>query len=554
MSDTPIEAFSKAKASEWVHSFKAWVYFTPILGAILADFLFGKYPVIIVLSIVYCIGHALLALMGIDQHTTSWLIAGLAVITLGAGGIKPCVSAHVGDQFGKNNQHLLSQTFNLFYFSINLGAFLSSLISPWVLRYYGPHWAFGIPGVLMAIATVCFWMGRHKFVHIPPQGKNLIKELKTPGTISRILKIGSIFVFVTMFWALFDQNSTSWVFQAQDMETTILGIPFFPSQFQMLNPIMILILIPLFTLVIYPAINKIFTLTPLRKIGIGLFIMVAAFSLVTLVQTWIDAGQRPSIGWQALAYGLLTISEVMVSIVCLEFAYTQAPKSLKSIIVSLFLLTIFMGNQITSKINKYIQIDSPFTGKTEQLAGFDGKLNTKDDIKTTYKDNVISEISFEGKEKFNKAIQIIQPLIEKDEKLPSKEVIAPLIESITDIHGNPIHYEILNSKTARIRSAGADKNDKTKWDTGMMMTLNEKEKPDAKKTWLQKRKEKLGIKNQNTGDDFELLSQKTFIGGSSGMNKLEGASYFKFFTYIMLATAVLFIPFALIYKYNKFEE
>jgi len=550
MGDNPTANISEAKASEWVHSFSSWVYFTPLLGALLADFFFGKYPVIIVLSIVYCLGHAVLALMGIDQNTTTWLFAGLALITLGAGGIKPCVSAHVGDQFGKNNQHLLSQVFNWFYFSINLGAFFSSLVSPWVLRYYGPHWAFGIPGVLMAIATVCFWMGRHKFIHIPPQGKNLFKELKIPGTIPRILKICSIFIFVSIFWALFDQNSTSWVFQAQDMETNILGIPFFPSQFQMLNPIMILILIPLFTFIIYPAINKIFHLTPLRKIGIGLFIMVAAFSLVTLVQTWIDAGQRPSIGWQALSYLLLTISEVMVSIVCLEFAYTQAPKSLKSFIMSLFLLTVFFGNQITSKINKYIQIDSPLTGKTEQLAGLDGELNTSDDINAVYKENLLKEISFDGDHKFNQALTSIQPLIENDQKLPANETVSPLISSLTDSHGNPIHYEILNSKTARLRSAGADKNDKTKWDTGIMITLNEKEDPDAKKTWLQKRQEQLGIENKNTGDNFKLVSTKTFIGGSSGMNKLEGATYFKFFTYLMLGTAVLFIPFSLIYKYN----
>ena len=101
------------------------------------------------------------------------------------------------------------------------------------------------------------------------------------------------------------------------------------------NPIMILIYIPIFIYLIYPAINKVFTLTPIRKISIGLFVMVVGFAMVAILQESIDQGNRPSIGWQILAYALLTASEVMVSITCLEFSYTQAPKKMKSLIYSI---------------------------------------------------------------------------------------------------------------------------------------------------------------------------------------------------------------------------
>ena len=115
--------------------------------------------------------------MGFTGVSGWWLFAGLLLITIGSGGIKPCVSAHVGDQFGKGNSHLLTKIYNWFYFSINLGSVISTLMTPWLLKWYGPHWAFGIPGVLMAIATFLFWKGRHKFIHVPPGGKKFFNEI-----------------------------------------------------------------------------------------------------------------------------------------------------------------------------------------------------------------------------------------------------------------------------------------------------------------------------------------------------------------------------------------
>ena len=291
---------------------------------------------------------------------------------------------------------------------------------------------------------------------------------------------------------------------------------------------MILTLIPIFTFLIYPAVDKVFTLTPLRKVSIGLFIMVSSFALITLIQTWIDAGENPSIAWQVLAYILLTSSEVMVSIVCLEFAYTQAPKSLKSLLMAIFLLSVALGNFFAAQINSYIQIGSPPSPPGE------------------------TEIQFKDEETFTKTVEILKLEIEQNSKLLTREEGNKLIGTVTDSFGNPIKYEILNSKTARIRSNGADNKSHTKWDTGIMLKINSKSDPDAKKTWLEKRQEKLEVTADS--DEFELVTTTNFIGGSSGMTTMEGASYFRFFTYIMLGTAILFIPFCLLYTYNVYEE
>src|SRR5437762_3062625 len=154
------------QAKGWYHLFVFSVYFLPILGAILGDAILGKYRTILFLSIVYCFGHLALAL----DHTRLGLAIGLGLIALGAGGFKPCVSANVGDRFGATNQHLLTRVFSWFYFSINFGSAFSTILIPELLHRGSPHLAFGTPGILMLIATIIFWSGRKKFVHIPPAG------------------------------------------------------------------------------------------------------------------------------------------------------------------------------------------------------------------------------------------------------------------------------------------------------------------------------------------------------------------------------------------------
>ena len=128
-----------------------------------------------------------------------------------------------------------------------------------------------------------------------------------------------------------------------------------PAQIQAANPLLVMLLIPLFSYVIYPAIDRVFPLTPLRKIAIGLFLAAAAFSIPTLIQMSIDHGGSPSIAWQLLAYIVLTASEVMVSITCLEFSYTQAPRTMKSFVMAFFMLSISLGNLFTSAVNFLIR-------------------------------------------------------------------------------------------------------------------------------------------------------------------------------------------------------
>jgi hypothetical protein len=92
-----LDVMDEPQAKAYFHLFKSAVYFFPVFGAMLSDIFLGKYRTIILLSIVYCFGHLALAI----DDTRLGLVIGLSLIVIGSGGIKPCVSANVGDQFGK---------------------------------------------------------------------------------------------------------------------------------------------------------------------------------------------------------------------------------------------------------------------------------------------------------------------------------------------------------------------------------------------------------------------------------------------------------------------
>jgi POT family proton-dependent oligopeptide transporter len=161
----PGEAEREAMAKEIFHSFVIGVYFFPLLGGWLSDRYFGKYNTVLWFSLIYCAGHACLALF---ETNATGFYTGLFLIALGSGGIKPLVVSFCGDQFDQSNKHKAKVIFDAFYWIINFGSFFASLLAPLFLRHYGPAVAFGIPGVLMFIATVVFWAGRRQYVNVPP--------------------------------------------------------------------------------------------------------------------------------------------------------------------------------------------------------------------------------------------------------------------------------------------------------------------------------------------------------------------------------------------------
>lgn len=347
-----LRTMSDGEATFWYHIFGMANYIVPIVGAVIADAVWGKYKTIILLSLVYCLGHLALAI----DDTRQGLAIGLGLIAIGSGGIKPCVSAHLGDQYKDSPSGKISEGYSLFYIAINLGAFISTLLTPLLLTWYGPSVAFGVPGILMALATFIFWKGRHRYVVQPPTPfTQYWRELVEAEHRVATLRVLLLFVVLSVFWALFDQTGSSWVLQAEHLHRVIMlplvgSFEVLPSQIQALNPILILILAPIFTWWVYPALSRMGILSTRGKIAIGMASASIAFGMVGTVQAMIASGGTPSVWWQLWAYLVLTIAEVVVSITALELAYTSAPSTRRSLITSFYLISVSLGNGLTALV------------------------------------------------------------------------------------------------------------------------------------------------------------------------------------------------------------
>jgi proton-dependent oligopeptide transporter, POT family len=105
---------------------------------------------------------------------------------------------------------------------------------------------------------------------------------------------------------------------------------------------------------VYPVLGRFFKVTPLRKVGMGLLLTVLSFVAIYAIDLWIAAGEKPSLWWQIGAFVIITAGEVMVSITTLEYSYTQAPTSMKSFVMSLYMLSVSLGNVIAAAVNGLI--------------------------------------------------------------------------------------------------------------------------------------------------------------------------------------------------------
>ncbi len=609
MSDTVLPAMSKAEAQAHYHTFAAWVYGFPILGAIIADAFTGKYRIIMAVSLLYCLGHLALALMGGGGLSAEqWLWVGLFLIALGSGGIKPCVSAHVGDQFGARNEHLMEKVYQWFYFAINFGSTLSTLLTPWLLEWYGPHVAFGVPGILMGLATLMFWLGRQAYIHVPPGGLAFLREVFSRDGILTILRLSLVYLCIAVFWALFDQTSAAWVLQAEDMNLRWLGIDWLPAQIQVLNPILVMAMIPLFQFLVYPAVNRVFRLTPLRKIGIGLFVMTAGFGLSAVVQGWIDGGATPSVGWQFVAYCIVTAAEIMVSITGLEFSYAQAPKTMKSVIMAVWLLSISLGNYVTAAVNHWIQVPGinpvvaraaaleptpaggeaslagwqlrvrnllpqpEWAGRGEgaavreiRLAGHDGQFDTADDILLSFnRFGGLVGLETPADEPLAAAQRAIDAAFmgsaaaDADKQIPSDEAGERLVAGMVDPFGRPLRYHRITRDRYRLVSDGPDGLPFTRDDIVLAATVVRADPAEAARlaakplTWREQRL--IELKGEEGRREVEAARgeapETTVVGETTvgGLVTLEGAAYYWFWTGCMLAAAVAFVPIAVFYR------
>ena len=396
-----------AKATWFVHGFVFMCYLFSVVGGALADGVFGRYRTIVYFNLLYAAGNILLCLCSME-HNMLFLLGGLLLVSIGTGGIKPCISAFGGDQARNTKSKRVDLFFTVFYFFINTGS-LAGILASSVLAS-GPCSA-GSPcyfnaflaATLLHLTSVALFLMGTKLYHSEKPNidnlnimidtlkglfgqnirgillplfsgsrfrgragdakstnafaKNLCRkrDAKSPMGAEQVrdaaclAEILSVFGFVSFFWMLFDQQSSSWIEQGMHMDSSVRFFSrrfmVFPSQMQALNAATIVAAIPLFANIVYPLLKKAGAkLLPLKKMYAGLFLASLSFFVSGSLELMLQRGRKLSILWQTPQYVLMTAGEVLVSITGLEFAYTQSPESTRSFVSAAWLASTALGN------------------------------------------------------------------------------------------------------------------------------------------------------------------------------------------------------------------
>jgi POT family proton-dependent oligopeptide transporter len=353
------------------------VYFTPIFGGWLADKFLGTHRSMLLGGWIIAAGHITLActeFFGVTagevvslQSSPGALVtflAGLAMIVIGTGFFKPCVSVMVGQLYGKDDGRRDSG-FTIFYMGINLGAFLSPLVAGTLGQQVGWHWGFGSAAVGMILGLICYQFLRPKYlagVGLSPKdianerasgGVRVSKvdeaELQRPLNsvdVQRILVILILAFFGNIFfWAAFEQAGSSMtIFADQNTNREFFGYEFPSTWYQAVNALTIVLFAPFFSLLwVWLDKRNANPSTPV-KFAIGLWLLGLSFLAMVLGSMEARGGNLAGPHWLLITYIVYTWAELCLSPVGLSVVTKLAPAKLQSLMMGVWFLSFSLAN------------------------------------------------------------------------------------------------------------------------------------------------------------------------------------------------------------------
>jgi dipeptide/tripeptide permease len=362
--------FTTQDAAPIYSGFKMAVYLLPLVGGFLADRYFGKYWTLVGASIPYVLGHFVLGI----ESTTALFIA-LSLLAIGSGVTKPNIPTLLGltyDQQRPGQEQLLSAAFRWFYFSVNVGAFISTFTLPLIRDNFSYRAAFQFPAWLMMAALLVFASGK-RFYAIETPGPATVPPEQRRQQWETLSTLFGVFFLMIFFWVAYEHNDSLWVYFCRDhvdRKIPFWGYEAAPDQIQFLNGLGVLIFIPTLT-VLFKLLDpgqRRFTAANRMLLGFGA--TVIATGLMSLAGFVTQGGAKVSVLWIAAAYLALTLGEVLIYSTGLELSYTAAPKSMKGFISACFLATLMFGNLLNMGFTRlYGSISDPIDQRGPLLPG-----------------------------------------------------------------------------------------------------------------------------------------------------------------------------------------
>ena len=379
------------------------VYLSTILGAWLADRLFGSERVLFASAIVIVAGHLALALL----PGVVGVGVGLVLVALGSGGLKANATSVVGSLYAPDDVRR-DAGFSLFYLGINLGAFLGPILTGILQSTLGFHWGFGLAALGMTLGLIQYSFGRRALPAAVREVPNPLPRSRYPlvgiiagaaivlvvvlvltgviqadnlativiiGTVvaavayfaviltsrridgterSRVWGFLPLFITSVAFWSLYQQQFTVLtIYSDKRLDRNLFGWEMPVSWVQSINPVFIIILSGVFA-AIWTKLGTRQPSTPV-KFGLAAIIMGSAFLLFLPF-----AGGGPNSTPLLAIVGILfvfTVAELLLSPVGLSVTTKLAPAAFHTQMVALFFLSIALGTAISGELVKFYNPD-----------------------------------------------------------------------------------------------------------------------------------------------------------------------------------------------------
>lgn len=376
------------------------VYITPIFGGFIADRWLGAQRAILVGAVVMGMGHFAMAF-------PSMLHLALGLIIIGNGFFKPNISTIVGGLYASGDTRR-DGGYTLFYMGINLGAFIAPFVCSTLGEKFGWHYGFAAAGVGMIFALIIFLSGRQALggvgrpPHAEDNGQTLlgwndalligayslaslatvylalalwpylapilpwiasvsalaliamlvaIQRTSTRQEFNHVLAILIVAVFVIFFWMGFEQAGGTMSLFARDLtDRSLFGETIPAGFFQSINPMMILLLAPLFSMLWTRLDASRFALSAVVKQGIGMIILGLGFVVMAIAAEHADAVGKISPLWLVSAITLHTMGEICLSPIGLSMVSKLAPPRLASLMMGLWLGSIAVANYLAGTL------------------------------------------------------------------------------------------------------------------------------------------------------------------------------------------------------------
>lgn len=381
-------AIDPGKAGMIYGLFAGFVYFTPIIGGWLADNFLGQRKSIMIGGVLMMFGQFSLAAQNVfgGEGDLSFFYLGLFLLIIGNGFFKPNISTIVGALYSPTDKRRDS-AFTIFYMGINLGAFLAPLVCGYfaeslfseqvmgpageMVKKYAFQYGFLVAGIGMLLGQVLFMTTAQKYLGELGKFKKLSKEDKAEAKANsvpltkeekdRITVIFILTLFVIFFWAGFEQAGGALsLYTDSYINRNVLGFEIPTSWFQSVNPLFIVGLAPLFTILWTRLGNNGKEPSVPVKMGYGMILLGIGFLLMVGAVLERggdnpDAAIKANILWLVGAYLIHTMGELCLSPIGLSMITRLAPVKLASVLMGVWMLSSFIANILSGFTIQYVE-------------------------------------------------------------------------------------------------------------------------------------------------------------------------------------------------------